>query len=88
MKERAKEQRKCDQRKITEIWEEGGWKKYELHVSYVEMMNMDDCSVHAPHFVENNNETTEEGRLINYILYFLQLSQLKYLFETSIHSLF
>ena len=36
---------------------EGGWKKYDLHVSYVEMMNMDDCSVHAPYFVESGGRT-------------------------------
>lgn len=39
-------QRKCDQRKIAEIWVEGCWQKYDLHFSYVEMMNMDALCMH------------------------------------------
>lgn len=36
---------------------EGGWKESDLHVSYVEMKNKDDCSVHAPHFVDSVGRT-------------------------------
>ena len=36
---------------------ERGWQKYDLHVSYEEMMNMDDCTVHAPHFVASGGRT-------------------------------
>lgn len=34
---------------------EGGWEKSDLHV--IQMMNMDDCSVHALHFVESGGGT-------------------------------
>lgn len=61
---RAYEQRKCDQRKIAEIGMEWGWQKYDLHVSYVEVMNMDDCTVHASHFVETGGRT--EMRIQNW----------------------
>lgn len=40
---------------------EGGWQKYDLYVSYVGMMNVDDCSVHAPHFVWSTEEEQKYG---------------------------
>lgn len=43
--------------------DKGGGRKSDLHVSYVKMMNMDDCSVHFTHFVENReNRNGNTGR--------------------------